>query len=934
MTTFPQVPLDARVELKLGATWTQIQGSPTGVRGADNIKIVRGRTDEQQQSSQQPSTCDMSLNNRDGRYSPRNPNSPYYGQLGRNTPIRVSTPGDGSISCRVPGTYGVDNVTTPDSSALHLTGDLDIRADLTLDNWAQYQTIAQRWRNGGTASSWIFYLGTSGQLRFAWSLTGKDVNFGTDYQVFSCSQNIAAAPKTELAVRVTLSVSTGQVVFYTAPTIAGPWTQLGATTGTGAATTLFAGTEPLMLGETGQARTLNTSIMAGRINTFQLLSGIGGTAVANPVFTSQALGTTSFTDAAGRTWTLNGDCEITNRRYRFYGEVSSFPPKWDVSGNDVYVPIEAAGILRRYGQGTLPVASPIRQAVLGSKTQPIIYWPCEDPAGSTSFTVGGGTGQPMTITGSPTLATDTHIGGSAPLPSLSNSMWNGTIPSYTPSNPVFTAVTFVIYLPTAPATGTVIARLIVGTTRMDLAWSNSGSVGFYINTFDVASGTMIDGDNSGTPMPATTATPYAVQIQAFYSSGQFNTAFSYQWPTGSNYFSQGASGDVGRAVGQMSKFTVNPNGTLSDTVVGHISCYNTFSGSYPQFSSFTGNAGETAGSRFVRLCFENGIQPRVMGDVTNSPPMGSQGVDSLLNLLQSCIDADDGMLYEPRDVLGLGMRMRSSLFSQAPQATLSHSASQLSAVPEPVDDDQLIRNDVTVTRTNGSFARATLTTGTLSVQAPPNGVGIYSDTPTINFNADSQLLDEASWRMHTGTVDESRWPLITTGMHTYEMVNNQTLALAVQSVDVGDVITITGMPSWLPPDDTYQLVQGIQETLSNYTFEIAFNCSPASPYDVIVLDDGTFARLDTDGSTLHTSVGTGDTTFLVDTTNAGSPLWTTSAGDFPFDIKIDGERVTVTNVTGSSSPQTFTVTRSVNGIVKAHSAGASISLFRPFYLGV
>jgi hypothetical protein len=355
---------------------------------------------------------------------------------------------------------------------------------------------------------------------------------------------------------------------------------------------------------------------------------------------------------------------------------------------------------------------------------------------------------------------------------------------------------------------------------------------------------------------------------------------------------------------------------------------------FPQDSSFTGNVGETAANRFARLCRENGVTPRIIGYASASAAMGAQGVDTFVNLLQGCVDADGGMLFEPRDLVGLGLRCRSSLFSQIPKATLSHSASQLSAVPEPIDDDQLVRNDITLTRTNGSYARAVLTTGTLSVNAPPNGVGDYPDTPTINYQADSQLLNEASWRLHVGTVDESRWPLITTGMHTYEMVNNQTLALAVQSVDVGDVITITGMPSWLPPDDTNQLVQGLAETLSNYEFTIAFNCSPASPYDVIVLDDGTFARLDTDGSTLHTSVGTGDTTFLVDTTNAGSPLWTTSAGDFPFDIKIDGERVTVTNVTGSSSPQTFTVTRSVNGIVKAHSAGASISLFRPFYLGV
>jgi hypothetical protein len=36
-------------------------------------------------------------------------------------------------------------------------------------------------------------------------------------------------------------------------------------------------------------------------------------------------------------------------------------------------------------------------------------------------------------------------------------------------------------------------------------------------------------------------------------------------------------------------------------------------------------------------------------------------------------------------------------------------------------------------------------------------------------------------------------------------------------------------------------------------------------------------------------------------------------------------------VSGASSPQTFTVTRSVNGVVKAQLAGAAISLFAPAY---
>ena len=37
----------------------------------------------------------------------------------------------------------------------------------------------------------------------------------------------------------------------------------------------------------------------------------------------------------------------------------------------------------------------------------------------------------------------------------------------------------------------------------------------------------------------------------------------------------------------------------------------------------------------------------------------------------------------------------------------------------------------------------------------------------------------------------------------------------------------------------------------------------------------------------------------------------------------------MTAVSGASSPQTFTVTRSINGVVKIHSAGETVELAQP-----
>lgn len=84
------------VELYVNGVWTDITSY---VRIADQIVISRGRSDWSTQSG--PATCLMTLDNRDGRFSPRNTSGAYYPYLVRNTQIRVSVYlDDGSTTVR------------------------------------------------------------------------------------------------------------------------------------------------------------------------------------------------------------------------------------------------------------------------------------------------------------------------------------------------------------------------------------------------------------------------------------------------------------------------------------------------------------------------------------------------------------------------------------------------------------------------------------------------------------------------------------------------------------------------------------------------------------------------------------------------------------------------------------------------------------------
>lgn len=79
-------------------------------------------------------------------------------------------------------------------------------------------------------------------------------------------------------------------------------------------------------------------------------------------------------------------------------------------------------------------------------------------------------------------------------------------------------------------------------------------------------------------------------------------------------------------------------------------------------------------------------------------------------------------------------------------------------------------------------------------------------------------------------------------------------------------------------------------------------------------------------STLVSGITSGATSVAI------TGVWTTTG--YPFDFLVGGERLTATAASVGGGNTTLTVTRSVNGVVKAHSAGAAVTLAEPFRLGL
>lgn len=929
---FPGSLLDTRVELNLGGVWTDVSAF---VYERDKVTISYGHPDET--TAANPTSATLTLNNRDGRFSPRNPVGAYYGVIGRNTPMRISVP-QGSVYLRLE-----DDSTSyaycPDAAALDITGDIDVRIDLDLSNYALC-TLATKW-NSSTDKAWALRLNASGAPIIEYA-NSNGMGF-TDYAATST----AAIPLGRIAIRATVQVNNGvggtTATFYTAPTIAGPWVQLSQVVKTNGIVTLQTSAAPISVGYSVGYIVTDTHSdhigPTGKFYGFQLYNGIGGTLVASPDFTAQTPGTAPFNDGLGNIWSVSGTAQLSDRRYRAHTEVTAWPPRWDPTGTDVYAPIAGAGLLRRYTQGAPPKLSALYRgyALLTGSAAPIAYWPCEDGTQSTSLASAIAGAPAMVVNPSnsgPTYAGNSAFQCSQPIPTLGGSSWVGTVPAPA-AGQTANSLRFLMQVPTAGETdGAIIARLATAGTvaRMDLKYDSGGSL--TVTGYSASGSTLF----SNGPAAYTGAVinggllRVGLELSASGSSVVW-TVYVYQVGAAVAGLTTGTL--ASSSIGATTTVYINPNGALASTAIGHISVQRTETDFFGTLlGPMTAWIGENAGTRFARLCSEQGVNCRIYGFPGDTVAMGYQEPNDFVSLLQECEDADGGLMHEPKQTLGLGYRTRVSMFNQAAKLALAYTSAQLSTPVEPTDDDLLVRNDYTVTRANASSIRAYQATGALSIQYPPNGVGDYAQATTLSLGADTQLPDAAGWLVHMGTVDDVRYPSLSVDLARTELAS---VYYQAQDVQVGDRVTVSSTPSWLPPDGISQVVRGGTEVCYGYVFTEQWNCAPESPFRVATLDDTVLGVADTDGSTLFGPTYSPTATSLqVATTGAatGSPLWTTNSGDWPFDIEVAGERMTVTAVAGSSSPQTFTVTRSVNGVVKSQYAGADVRLFQPAILSM
>lgn len=264
----------------------------------------------------------------------------------------------------LPGTTG-NYASAPDSSALDITGDIDLRVKVSLTDWtpSTAQTIMAKYVEGGNQRSYSFGVSTTGTLSLVWTADGASVIAKESTVVTGITDG------TTKWVRVTLDVNNGasgnNVEFYTSDDGI-TWTKLGATVTTSGITSLFSGTASLEFGSINNGTKSNSSPTIYRA---QIRNGIDGTVAFDANFESVPADslrmTESSTNAAIVTLSTTRYCVI-NRSTSGRKSVAVTAPCW-LLGTDDYLEVLATAT----GSKLIDVSNHENFSVIGVYR----YWP-------------------------------------------------------------------------------------------------------------------------------------------------------------------------------------------------------------------------------------------------------------------------------------------------------------------------------------------------------------------------------------------------------------------------------------------------------------------------------------------------------------------------------------------------------------------------------
>ncbi|MET7867988.1 hypothetical protein [Micromonospora taraxaci] len=846
------------------------------------ISLRAGKSGSNSQVS--PGTCAVTLVNDDAALTPLHPVSPYWPNVELGTPVRVrlrrvedafgrTTSGNswGTADSGEAWSVGGSGASVSGGVARHSHTDVgNVRTTtqpVSLTDSEQVVDVAPSALLTGAALVTGFVFRHVGGQQFYWLRC--EFNAGGTTVMLKISRYTAAGGYVDLA-----TLNPVPSLTYAANT----YLRVRASVvGTRMAIKVWpaAGTEPA-----GWQLTATDSVITapGKVGLQSWL--VGGNSNTLPVV-AQHKGYTVYVD-------------------RFSGHADQWEPTYIPTGvvgeMASAVRITASGILRRVQQGAQAALSPLRRTIAASN--PVAYWPGEDgvlasqagsaTSGAAALAVTGTV--EFTPVGDYTIftGTTTRYGTTA----VANLKAGGGLRArLTPEATALTAAAWTV--------GVVMQVDTLSTLSADVVvmeWETAG--GTYARwqlKVTTTSRTQVIGITSGGSstllIDTGSATPEFAQYAASASiTGGTVTVTLYR---GNN---TPVTTTFGGTLGGVSSMAVNPTGATStgEMPAGHLAVWAV--GAFPlergaYFDSYGGLVrevrrswlNEAATDRLARVCAEDGIalnMPAVPADAVQR--MSWQPTATSADLRQECEAVDGGLLYESG--FGLGYLPRSARYNQPTTLTIdlaTYAVEKGAPSPlVPVYDDQIIRNEWTVERREGSFAVASDPTSQRR--------GVYADSVELNLAADDQLPGQAAWRVHL-----TREPDLREQTFPIDLAANPDLLDGWLSCQVGSRIVRTNPPAQHRPGAVDRLVMGWTETIGPRSWLVQVVPAQAKPWDVATADGP--QRAAADGSALGSALGASGMTAVIASTPENGP-WTQNPANFPLDIRVGGEQVTASAI--------------------------------------
>lgn len=924
MTTFPTDPW-VKAEAFIGGAWVDVTADTDDVdghgrvSGTTGITITRGKAIGAQRAN--PGQCQATIFNRDGKYYNRNPRSTFFGKLPLNVPFRVTALPYESYVRLESSSLASERIVAADSAALSVTGDLELRFDVEpndVGEGAYLYPLASKYLITGNQRSWYVFLNFDKPVIY-WSPDGTFTNIRS-------AQCDAAIPKGRFSLKIQVDVNNGAggvtTKFFTAKTIDGTYTQLGTTQISAGTSSIFDSTASVILGSGsnggfGIASDYNL-VFQGKYYQFRIYNGLTGTLAAKADLTNLQIGDITYSDGT-TIWLIAPPSYVDSDKIRYYGFIPRWPIAWDSAGRDIKSAITAYGKLQVLSSGANVLDSAMTR-YYSSLTANVGYWTGEDGADAVQLSARTGKTAAAQAT-NVKFAQQSTLPGSAPLFTIDEtSSVRGVFPAHTGTNKL--SFTYAVFIDKAPTiqVPTITFKTTTGLIGQFLFDNTGHVVNFYqFKDAILATATSVYGAGAGPGQ-------WFVFVYELQQSGA-NVTWAVNWRTQDPSIGYAFGGTINSfTLGKLASWNIPPlvaGSGLTTYAYGHIAGSTSVDDylEFPHLNSFRGYVGETDIVRAARLSDEEGVTLIVRGKSSRAIQMGPQTQKTYPDLLDECANTGQGYISEARSSEALIYTAHDFLELNG-FTDIAYTDSLLTE--GTVTDDLAPVNYVTVTRNNGGSSTAITTTGPKSVAV----IGTQADPQTLNLFSDRQTRDVAEWMRHVGSWDELRWDKLTVELTRTEVLANPTILNSMYGLDILRGLSVSALPNWLPVRESRLLVESYTEKLTRFLFSLSLDTSVARPYATAKMYD---KRVKIGSSTSKLTTGINAAVTSLSVTCDAHCKWVFQ-NNFYISVDNDREKMLVTNITGTASPFTFSVTRGSPAF--SHLANVSIELWDQRVLGL